>query len=857
MSSNNLEANFGLSPSLAVFKSKLYLAYVNVNSTITITSMDANQTWSRPQVIPQVTKHSISLEEFQGNLYLVFVAEDQNNQLFLTWSPDGRAWRRNTPINAGSRITSKCGPSLAKFNDYLYVAYANDEGDFLYTYTDGVQWAPSLPFAPNQPTARHLPAGRVSIAAFNKRLFVAYAGERNPVVNWTADGVGWQSYYQLTGNGDNLILDPDVSAGVGLGEYNGKLYMSCVVEPSASDPSTVLCTISTDSGIDAQDWSQVPGYLKGQVANTTSAFAEYNGKLFMAYMSINTGDGLVYTMSDDGTTWNNPILKSSEVLRSKSGDNVYVANSTNQGIYAIAAEKKAWETIDEIATIAFDVVSFLSAAGDLYDLLTLDELIADVVEDAGKTLVAAKDIKNLDQVVEYLKSAYNTYHDLKEVWDTINAPKEIIPAAYKVFDDVKKLDDTLEKTHNRLSSFMNCLKIAIHIEPDAYADVLNTSLSDLLESPSGIASLTGTPTYNIWIGTQDQEKYVDVSTTQNASWVTTQNGAIQAENDGLWTPNTKTVGVFWHGIGNGTQINFNLSPSIATFNNRLYLAYVNVKNKIVITSMNVNQGWSIPVEMPQSTNQSPSLVKFHDSLYLAFVAEDSKNTLSLIQSTDGVNWNSNHILNSYSAKFGPSLAEFNDSLYLAYVSNQDGTLSYTRSKNGVTWDRALSFAPNPPESQQSQAGSVSIATFDKQLFMAYAGKSNPVVSRTTDGTNWEPYYQMTGTGTNLILDPDVSAGVSLGEYDNQLYMACVVGPSSSHLSPVLCTVSTPNGVDDRQWSQSPSYLNGQVANTTPALVQYNGKLFMVYVSLTEYGPALSYSTLDDGINWNASTLIAA
>src|SRR5580700_6438114 len=113
-----------------------------------------------------------------NNLWTAFIADNGSNDILVASSPSGGPWTPSVPINQTSPFT----PSLALFDGKLYVAFITNDVDsatgvpsnriFLCSTTDGVSWSDATFFNQYSKCAP-------SLAVWNNSLYIAFVAN-NP-----------------------------------------------------------------------------------------------------------------------------------------------------------------------------------------------------------------------------------------------------------------------------------------------------------------------------------------------------------------------------------------------------------------------------------------------------------------------------------------------------------------------------------------------------------------------------------------------------------------------------------------------------------------------------------------------------
>jgi predicted cupin superfamily sugar epimerase len=120
----------GSSPSLAVFKSRLWVSFVANNDThnILVCSSADGQNWSSNTPIGQTAQStsSPSFAVFKSRLWVSFVANNDTHNILVCSSADGQNWSNNTPI--GQTAQNDASPFLAVFGNSLWASFVAKNG---------------------------------------------------------------------------------------------------------------------------------------------------------------------------------------------------------------------------------------------------------------------------------------------------------------------------------------------------------------------------------------------------------------------------------------------------------------------------------------------------------------------------------------------------------------------------------------------------------------------------------------------------------------------------------------------------------------------------------------------------------
>jgi len=208
----NALRGIGLLPALAVFNSKMYMAWKGIerDERIFYSNFDGTS-WGAQQLLPGIaTSSGAALTVFNGKLYMAWkgMLADQG----IYWSLfDGTSWASQKLV-AG--VGTSTGPRLAVFNNKLYMAWKGIEGDqrLFWSSFDGTSWAPQ----------QQIPGVASSVgptlAVFNDLLYAAWKGiYGDQGIYWSSfNGTSWAPQQNITGVAS--------SEGPSLAVFNGRLY---------------------------------------------------------------------------------------------------------------------------------------------------------------------------------------------------------------------------------------------------------------------------------------------------------------------------------------------------------------------------------------------------------------------------------------------------------------------------------------------------------------------------------------------------------------------------------------------------------------------------------------------------------
>ncbi len=221
-------------PSLAVFNNKLYAAWKGSNGDerIWFSSFDG-ASWSLPsgaaqQSMPDpiATSFRPSLATFNNELYAAWKGSNGDTRIWFS-SFDGTKWAPQKTISMlNVQVGTDVGPSLAVFNNRLYVAWKGSNGDERIWYSFSLpELLPGTPISSWQQQQSMLNpiASSVgpSLATFNNKLYAAWKGS-------TGDERIWYSFFDGSIWAKQEPLPSPIASSVGpsLAVFNNRLYVA-------------------------------------------------------------------------------------------------------------------------------------------------------------------------------------------------------------------------------------------------------------------------------------------------------------------------------------------------------------------------------------------------------------------------------------------------------------------------------------------------------------------------------------------------------------------------------------------------------------------------------------------------------
>jgi hypothetical protein len=250
---------------------------------------------------------------FNGTIYLAFQSH-AGGYLWISTSTDGRNF--TDPGTAYKSILMSYAPSIAVFNNKLYIAYTTPSGGInVISSSDGVNFS--------APVSAYTPSGiGVEVAATSPPTLVVFDGDLNvfweinyPSTNTgeanddnftmsaeTYNGTDWiqgNGYgCNINANQDPSILRPRSGSAVGAAVLNDTLYIATQLGDPQVDGSNELLVCSTANGS-----TYYPAIYPGSGISA----AVFNGSLYLAFKYNHSNNMLELTGTDDGENFTTPV----------------------------------------------------------------------------------------------------------------------------------------------------------------------------------------------------------------------------------------------------------------------------------------------------------------------------------------------------------------------------------------------------------------------------------------------------------------------------------------------------------------------------------------------------------------------
>jgi hypothetical protein len=265
---------------------------------------------------------------------------------------------------------SQASPSLATFNNNLWVAFLGKSSNDIYACpsSDGLNWS-SLSTDPVNQKSSSPPS--LCQQPFNNKLWMAFRGDTsNDVYVCSFDGKSWS---------DANTIGQTTKAAPALAVFQGKLWVAFIAQNSSGD--ILLCSSS-----DGKNWSPNMA-VPGQSSAMGPSLAVFNGQLWLAFIAQNgSNDILVYysaNPSTDPKSWvSSPLGQQSFASPSLSvvGNTLWVAftGNTSSDLRVCSLNGNKWSANTAIASQTSSAGPALTAFPPTANNLKVAFLSADV-----------------------------------------------------------------------------------------------------------------------------------------------------------------------------------------------------------------------------------------------------------------------------------------------------------------------------------------------------------------------------------------------------------------------------------------------------------------------------------------------
>lgn len=273
----------------AVFNDLFYLAYVDSNKTIQISTSQDGFAWNSSAQSPFsdfTTAIAVNMVVFNNSLYLCAV-KSADSYIYVASLSGGGSWTSLTQAITDNSPTTALPVAIGAVNDSTMIMALVKQSDskvYLATSTDGSAWSlVTLPLFGGVTTAQ-----AVNLEYFNNRMYMAVLnGSSQICIPSSTDGTSWPS--ALTAAFSSFKSNLSASLTV----FAGQLYVGAV------DTDGNIYTASSTSG---GGWPSSPKQiLTSATSRTQVTLAEYSNLLYASYIT----SGKVYGAASGGLSLTN------------------------------------------------------------------------------------------------------------------------------------------------------------------------------------------------------------------------------------------------------------------------------------------------------------------------------------------------------------------------------------------------------------------------------------------------------------------------------------------------------------------------------------------------------------------------
>lgn len=792
-----------------------------------------------------------------GTLYLAYTGTGTNNtQIYFTTSQNnGKTW--SSPIELPSGMTTSSSPSLAFYNNTLYLAYVggNNELNITYSTDNGQTWS-------SQYTLGQYSAAGVSLTVYQNQLLAVFVSteSNNDILYVYSDNPqssgSWSTDYSVA-NPSNIGGTQQASTAIAATVLNDTLYLG-YRGGTVGDANNYYVTSTNTQTLNNLSWevSELSGITS---PNTAPSLTNNGTNLYFTYAAQNTD--IYYLTSTNGSNWSTPVSVSNQTTSYTPSATIlgnllylgYAGENTNIYVTPVAQNQSLLPGTGQDVVMLGDingdgfadvlaggspngaVIIFGNSTKDLLDAAAGSDDLIVTVQGANIQQVTNLGDYNGDGLNDFgvLDSAEHLYvvfgssalasqgilslNPSTSQYITTGGESQITGGICDYNGD--GYDDFLLLNYIQLggATFNSNREVEIQtsgilmsavgdLNGDGYSDIALGNPNSNVISPNG----TGNGQATVYLG--------------NAS-------AIATNSTNILPPSASISGTLnnnnWGFYNLGVQ-QTDVAPSFAVFNGYLYMVYKsNDSQDLYIQRSADGYNWEGLTDLGSSfeTNSQASLAVFNNTLYLAFTATNGEVILAPAtldsSSAVGVSFSSSTFfqVDGQTANSGPTLVSYNDALYVFfeaqdssnapirynYSSDPSNSSSWTDTGQTIagqsTRDRVGATVVNDPESGVNTL-IVSFLSSDSNSFYT---------TTTTDGLNWN---------TTEISGQSSVAGPSLATVGDTAYLFFI---SSNNNQELLYVTSTDQGQD---WSSSASNIPGQTTIDRPSPVFFQENLLV-------------------------------
>ena len=639
--------------------------------------------WAPQNKVPNVgTSYGPSLAVFNDSLYMAWKGAGNDNGIW--WANGGPSFGGQSKVPG---VGTDVGPALAEYDGLLYMAWKGAGGDpgIWWSTTDGVN-----PWTPQQKVPGVGTSGRPALVVFGGALCMAWKGVGGD------QGIYMTSFTTKTEwAGQNKISNVGTSEGPTLAVFNGQVHMAW---KGASGDQGIWW--STTSVWDAGHWAGQQK-LNGLGTSQVVSLAPFGNMLVLAWKGAGGDQGIWWTTYTASGGWNqNPQQQNINGVGTSVGPSL-----ANVG----ASLVMAWKGAGNDNAIWWSILG----GGITYDCF---------FENKPTTFMRVTDYLGPDNFVAETLECYNINEqaDYPATWVipmrdiSVALPAGNPPFAWQAVNAVTTYGQHTEIVSNNISGQG---EVDLWLISQAVVPGVGTNAGPALTE-------FGRGLYMAWRGAGNDQ--------------------------GIW--HATLIGDNWSPQARVPNVGSSDGPALAPFGDTLYMSWKGASNDQGIWWSTLGSGgWAGQQKVAGvGTTNSPTLAALGDTLYMAWKGAGNDQGIWWTTYTASGGWNQNPQQNKVpgvGTSASPSLTVLNGRLYMLWKG--------ASSDQSLWWSSTDGVSPWAPQKAIPGVGSSTgpgLSVFQGKLFAAWkgAGNDNSIwwSEYLGEGNNWAAQQKVPGVGTS-------------------------------------------------------------------------------------------------------------